>query len=113
MCVQLSIEDLYITILQECPDRPLPLSVNLLKCSRLRKQWLLFDLLSADAIVGSFDSCLFNVSTPQRTVAGMRATEDTRVVRCSVCCPGLPLRLFQSVLGFNAVLLALLWSIIL
>lgn len=77
--LKLTIDDALVTIHQSNPDRPLPLSINNLTCSRLRKQWLLFDLLSADNISGSFDSCLFSVSTPQRLMPGMVASSDTKV----------------------------------
>ncbi|KAL7747731.1 Mitochondrial distribution and morphology protein 31, mitochondrial precursor [Sorochytrium milnesiophthora] len=33
---------------------------------RFRKQWLLYDIICADSIVGMFDDCLFNLHAPQQ-----------------------------------------------
>jgi distribution and morphology protein 31 len=44
-----------------------PFSVSLFQCklSTFRKQWMLYDILCADSIVGSIDDCLFSVHKPQ------------------------------------------------
>ena len=83
--MQLTLEDALIAIYQNNPSRMLPLSITYLSCSRMRQQWFLYDLISADTIVGSFDQCLFHIQQPQNAL--LTAHDKTRrVVRPSSCC---------------------------
>ncbi|KAG9296001.1 hypothetical protein G9A89_011853 [Geosiphon pyriformis] len=59
------LEDLLITIYQPDGFRPYNLSIFSADLPQLRNQWLLYDLLSAENIVGMFDNCLFNVHRTQ------------------------------------------------
>lgn len=57
-------EDLLLTI--HNPNfRPFTVSVFQASLPRLRKQWMLYDMMCADAIVGMMDNCLFSVHKPQ------------------------------------------------
>lgn len=44
--------------------RSYPLTIMSAHCTLLRKQWLLYDLLRAEHVIGTFDHCLFNLRTP-------------------------------------------------
>ena len=58
------VEDLLLTVWN--PNfRPYSLSVFHAKLPLLRKQWLLYDLMCADSVVGIFDNCLFSVHKTQ------------------------------------------------
>lgn len=46
---------------------------------RLRKQWLFYDLMSADAVTGQIDNCLFSLHRPQSI--GRTSEEDLRGAR--------------------------------
>ncbi|KAI8973171.1 mitochondrial distribution and morphology protein family 31/32 [Mycotypha africana] len=61
---RLSLEDLSVIVFMPKGFRPFPLSVIYAHLSRLRKQWLLYDFLCADSIIGSIDSSLFSIHTP-------------------------------------------------
>jgi len=62
---KLIISDLYITLYNPNPKRPLPLSIYSYKSAHLvRSTWLLHDLLYADNAHGSFDNCLFTLNKP-------------------------------------------------
>ncbi|KAI9142918.1 mitochondrial distribution and morphology protein family 31/32 [Paraphysoderma sedebokerense] len=59
-----AVEDFYITILN--PEfRPFTLSIFNAELPVFRKQWLLYDIICADSIVGMYENCLFSVHTPQ------------------------------------------------
>lgn len=68
----LKLEDVLVTIYQ--PNfRPFTASIFTADLSHFRKQWIFYDLLSADSMVGQFDNCLFSVHRPQsinRTMIG-------------------------------------------
>ncbi|CAG8653528.1 6117_t:CDS:2, partial [Ambispora leptoticha] len=59
------VEDLLITVYQPESFRPYNVSIFTADLRQLRKQWLLYDILSAENIVGMFDNCLFSVHRPQ------------------------------------------------
>lgn len=65
----LTVKDALLTVLQR-DFRPVTVSVLSAELPRLRKRWLMFDLLSARSAVGMFDRCLFSVHTPQIEVDG-------------------------------------------
>lgn len=59
------VEDVLLTVHQ--PNQFRPFSVSLYSCDlpRLRKQWLFYDLMSANMISGSFDDSLFTIHPRQ------------------------------------------------
>ncbi|KAJ3354216.1 Mitochondrial distribution and morphology protein 31, mitochondrial precursor [Allomyces javanicus] len=58
------VEDLFLTVYN--PNfRPYSVSVFNADLPRLRKQWLLYDIICASSLVGLFDNCLFSLHTPQ------------------------------------------------
>lgn len=62
---KLTISDLYITLYNANPKRPLPVSIYSYKSAHLvRSTWLLHDLLYAEYVHGSFDDCLFTLNKP-------------------------------------------------
>ncbi|CAG8467337.1 7814_t:CDS:2 [Ambispora gerdemannii] len=61
----LLVEDLLITVYQPEGFRPYNVSIFTADLRQFRKQWLLYDILSAENIVGMFDNCLFSVHRPQ------------------------------------------------
>lgn len=66
-----NLEDLYLTILY--PDfRPYTVSIFSMDCDRFRQQWLLWDVLGAETLVGMYDDCLFSIHTPQATMEQQR-----------------------------------------
>ncbi len=50
--------------------RPFTISIFRGEFPLLRKQWLLYDFISADSIVGTYDNCLFSVHKPQGFSSG-------------------------------------------
>eukprot|EP01114_Cavostelium_apophysatum_P014019 TRINITY_DN3520_c0_g1_i3.p1 TRINITY_DN3520_c0_g1~~TRINITY_DN3520_c0_g1_i3.p1 ORF type:complete len:556 (-),score=127.89 TRINITY_DN3520_c0_g1_i3:132-1799(-) len=64
---RLDIEDLLLTLHMPDPQqRPFSLSIFSADCNLLRKQWLLYDIFSANSIIGAFDGCLFKYGPAQR-----------------------------------------------
>ena len=70
------VRDLSLTIYQNCPNRPLELTIYSLKLPRLRQHWLLRDIFDADHGHGMFDNCLFSVEN---------LGTDTKAQRRLVC----------------------------
>ncbi|KAJ3251020.1 Mitochondrial distribution and morphology protein 31, mitochondrial precursor [Chytriomyces hyalinus] len=58
---QVVVEDLLLTIKNPYGFRPFNVSVYSGRLPILRQQWLLYDIMCADSIVGAFDNCLFSV----------------------------------------------------
>lgn len=62
----LQLEDVLITVYQPNSFRPYTASIFRADIrSGLRKQWLFYDLLCAENVVGQFDNCLFSLHRPQ------------------------------------------------
>jgi distribution and morphology protein 31 len=59
------IEDLLVTIHQPNDFRPFPVSIYNAELPRLRKQWMFFDLLSANSMTGEYDTSLFTIHPRQ------------------------------------------------
>ncbi|KAG6034409.1 hypothetical protein E4U41_006549 [Claviceps citrina] len=59
------LEDLLLTIHQPDGFRPFPVSIYTCELPRLRKQWLFYDVLSANHMSGSFDGSLFTIHPRQ------------------------------------------------
>lgn len=58
-------EDLLVTVHQPDRFRPFPVSIYNCELPRLRRQWLFYDFLSANAISGSIDESLFAIHPAQ------------------------------------------------
>ncbi len=65
------IDDLLVHVRN--PTFRYPVSLFHGELPRLRKQWLLYDVLSADHLVGAFDECLFSVHRPHTAASEPRA----------------------------------------
>jgi distribution and morphology protein 31 len=80
----LGLEDVLITVYQPGGFRPYTASIFKADIRTFRKQWLFYDFLSAENIVGQFDGCLFSLHKPQsigRTrQMDLEDTEFTRMV---------------------------------
>ena len=61
----LQLEDVLVTIYQPGNFRPYTASIFRADIRTLRKQWLFFDFLRAENVVGQFDNCLFSLHKPQ------------------------------------------------
>jgi mitochondrial distribution and morphology protein 31 len=61
----LQLEDVLITVYQPGDFRPYTASVFRADLRCLRKQWLFYDFLCAENVVGQFDNCLFSLHKPQ------------------------------------------------
>jgi mitochondrial distribution and morphology protein 31 len=74
------IEDLLVTIHQPQGFRPFPVSIYNAELPRLRKQWMFFDLLSANSMTGEYDKSLFTIhprQTNSYTGAQLNDSENT------------------------------------
>ncbi|THH00756.1 hypothetical protein EW026_g1821 [Hermanssonia centrifuga] len=61
----LQLEDVLITIHQPDEFRPYTASIFRADIRTFRKQWMFYDFLSAENVVGQFDNCLFSLHKPQ------------------------------------------------
>jgi mitochondrial distribution and morphology protein 31 len=59
------IEDLLVTVHQPNGFRPFPVSIYSADLPRLRKQWVFYDLLSANNMTGEYDRSLFTIHPRQ------------------------------------------------
>ncbi|KAF9180040.1 Mitochondrial distribution and morphology protein 31, mitochondrial precursor [Haplosporangium sp. Z 767] len=62
----LQLDDMLVTVLQPDGFRPYTVSIFSAQFPCFRKQWLFYDMLCADSMVGMFDGCLFSCYTAQR-----------------------------------------------
>ncbi|CAL1706664.1 unnamed protein product [Somion occarium] len=61
----LQLEDVLVTVYQPGDFRPYTASIFRADIRTFRKQWLFYDFLSAENVVGQFDNCLFSLHRPQ------------------------------------------------
>ncbi|KAH9895112.1 mitochondrial distribution and morphology protein-domain-containing protein [Cubamyces lactineus] len=61
----LQLEDVLITVYQPGNFRPYTASIFRADIRTFRKQWLFYDFLRAENVVGQFDNCLFSLHRPQ------------------------------------------------
>jgi distribution and morphology protein 31 len=61
----LQLEDVLVTVYQPGNFRPYTASIFRADIRTLRKQWLFYDFLRAENVVGQFDNCLFSLHKPQ------------------------------------------------
>jgi distribution and morphology protein 31 len=62
-----SVSDLLLSVRQPGGFRPFSVSVFAAELPILRRQWVLYDVLSAETCVGLFENCLFSIHKPQMT----------------------------------------------
>ncbi|KAJ3138797.1 Mitochondrial distribution and morphology protein 31, mitochondrial precursor [Physocladia obscura] len=55
------VEDLLVTVKNPEGSRPYNVSVYSARLGLFRQQWMLYDIMCAESIVGAFDNCLFSV----------------------------------------------------
>lgn len=77
----LQLEDLLITVYQPDAFRPYTFSIFRADIKTFRKQWLFYDFLAAENVVGQFDNCLFSLHKPQSI--GRTTEQDLRDGRWS------------------------------
>ncbi|BGP37509.1 Mitochondrial distribution and morphology protein 31, mitochondrial precursor [Rhodotorula kratochvilovae] len=77
----LQIEDFLVTIYQPENFRPYTFSIFHADIPRFRKQWLFYDLMSADSMTGQCDNCLFSLHRPQSI--GRTSEEEMKDARWS------------------------------
>ncbi|KAI8811041.1 mitochondrial distribution and morphology proteins-domain-containing protein [Cladochytrium replicatum] len=70
------IQDMLLTIYQPNMFRPYTVSIFNAELPQFRQQWLLFDIVSAESIVGMFDNCLFSVHKPHSDFIGSIPNAD-------------------------------------
>jgi distribution and morphology protein 31 len=80
----MQIEDALITIYQPAGQRPYNVSIFNATIGPFRKRWLFYDLMSAEAITGQFDNCLFSLHMPQKI--GKVEGEHGGAIKRMVCC---------------------------
>ncbi|KAJ7347108.1 mitochondrial distribution and morphology protein 31 [Mycena albidolilacea] len=61
----LELEDVLVTVYQPDGFRPYTASIFQAELKTFRKQWIFYDFLCAENIVGQFDNCLFSLHKPQ------------------------------------------------
>ncbi|KAH7928901.1 hypothetical protein BV22DRAFT_1126125 [Leucogyrophana mollusca] len=61
----LQFEDVLLTVYQPGDFRPYTASIFRADIRTFRKQWLFYDFLCAENVVGQFDNCLFSLHKPQ------------------------------------------------
>ncbi|KZP22035.1 hypothetical protein FIBSPDRAFT_953131 [Athelia psychrophila] len=61
----LQLEDVLVTVHQPGGFRPYTASIFRADIRCLRKQWMFYDFLCAENVVGQFDNCLFSLHKPQ------------------------------------------------
>ncbi|KZT10759.1 mitochondrial distribution and morphology protein family 31/32 [Laetiporus sulphureus 93-53] len=72
----LQLEDVLITVYQPGGFRPYTASIFRADIRTFRKQWLFYDFLCAENVVGQFDNCLFSLHKPQSI--GRTTEQDLR-----------------------------------
>ncbi|PCH36130.1 hypothetical protein WOLCODRAFT_108273 [Wolfiporia cocos MD-104 SS10] len=61
----LQLEDVLVTVYQPGGFRPYTASIFRADIRTFRKQWLFYDFLCAENVVGQYDNCLFSLHRPQ------------------------------------------------
>ncbi|KAL1405003.1 Mitochondrial distribution and morphology protein 31, mitochondrial precursor [Vanrija albida] len=60
------VEDFLVTVYQPGGQRPYNVSIFNARFGPFRKRWLFYDMLSAEAMTGQYDNCLFSLHMPQK-----------------------------------------------
>ena len=84
----LQLEDVLVTVYQPGNFRPYTASIFRADIRTFRKQWLFYDFLRAENVVGQYDNCLFSLHRPQSigrtTDQDLKDGKWSRMV--SICC---------------------------
>ncbi|KAF9431781.1 Mitochondrial distribution and morphology protein 31, mitochondrial precursor [Entomortierella beljakovae] len=72
----LQLEDMLVTVHQPDGFRPYTVSIFSAQFPKFRKQWICYDMLCAESMVGMFDGCLFSCYNSQRN--GMNDQDNTK-----------------------------------
>ena len=87
----LQLEDVLVTVYQPGDFRPYTASIFRADIQCFRKQWLFYDFLSAENVVGQFDNCLFSLHRPQSigrtTDQDLKDGQWARMVCGHICFP--------------------------
>ena len=75
----MQIQDFLVTIYQPENFRPYTFSIFNADIRKFGKQWLFYDLMSAESITGQVDNCLFRFHRPQSI--GRTSEEDLKDAR--------------------------------
>ena len=76
------LEDLLVTIHQPKDFRPFSVSIFSCDLPRLRRQWLFYDMLSANTMSGSIDNSLFTIHPHQEhDFTGSHMLEESRTIK--------------------------------
>jgi distribution and morphology protein 31 len=90
----LELEDVLVTVYQPDGFRPYTASIFQAELKTFRKQWIFYDFLCAENIVGQFDNCLFSLHKPQSigrtTEMDLKDGDWARMV-CDILCLALTL----------------------
>ncbi|KAJ9103655.1 hypothetical protein QFC19_004230 [Naganishia cerealis] len=98
----LDVEDFLVTVYQPGGQRPFNVSLFNASIGLFRKRWMFFDLMSADAIVGQYDNCLFSLHKPQKLGKSSQEEKDERIKRLArFRIDGLPIEHAQYATGFQ------------
>lgn len=81
---KVEVKDLLLTVLSYDNFRPYNVSILTAKAPILRQRWLLYDMLSAESMVGVFDTSLFSLHTPQIEMHQNDATDTSHAYNCLV-----------------------------
>lgn len=60
------VEDFLVTVYQPGGQKPYNVSIFNADFAPFRKRWLFYDVLSASAMTGQYDNCLFSLHMPQK-----------------------------------------------
>ncbi|KAF9174053.1 Mitochondrial distribution and morphology protein 31, mitochondrial precursor [Mortierella sp. AD011] len=81
----LQLEDMLVTVLQPDNFRPYTVSIFSAQFPKFRKQWICYDMLCAESMVGMFDGCLFSCYNAQRSsIDGQTDTKWKRATRFKI-----------------------------
>ncbi|KIY62487.1 mitochondrial distribution and morphology protein family 31/32 [Cylindrobasidium torrendii FP15055 ss-10] len=82
------VEDMLVTVYQPGDFRPFTMSIFRADLHQFRKQWVLYDILNAENVVGQFDGCLFSLHRPQSigrtTEMDLKDTDWARMTRIRI-----------------------------
>ncbi|KAJ3394543.1 Mitochondrial distribution and morphology protein 31, mitochondrial precursor, partial [Entophlyctis sp. JEL0112] len=88
------VEDLLLTVKNPGDFRPFNVSVYSARLPLFRQQWLLYDVMCADSIVGAFDNCLFSVHKWKQAQTTDSVTVDAEMSHLKI--NGLPIQHFNN-----------------
>ncbi|KAJ1656967.1 Mitochondrial distribution and morphology protein 31, mitochondrial precursor [Dispira simplex] len=73
-----ALEDMLLYVYYPDNFPPFPIAVFSANFPRLRQQWLLYDIITADSVVGTYDNCLFSIRRARDPVLASNAAFQPR-----------------------------------